>query len=160
MCGEANPEDLGIREDGVMGLPHWKDVIAFCKSVISALKPEAIILTGSYARRDFIEKTSDIDIIVISDRFRDPFLDRIGRLIELNRTSAPIQALGYRPREFLRMIRRRNVMALDAMYDGSFLYDRGFGTKAKRAYESTVRSYGLRKTDTGWAWRPAPRPTG
>lgn len=48
-------------------------------------------------------KWRDIDLVVIAD-FNTPFIDRIGKLLELNETRAPIEPLGYTPKEFNAML--------------------------------------------------------
>jgi len=46
----------------------------YAESVVESLSPHAVILFGSFARRD-INEGSDVDIVVIAD-FKEPFLDR------------------------------------------------------------------------------------
>ncbi len=64
------------------------------------IKPERILLYGSYAKGTPRED-SDIDIIVISDDFKDMnLLERLELLgIAAGRVFEPIEALGYTPEE-------------------------------------------------------------
>lgn len=66
------------------------------------IKVERIVLYGSYASHSFRE-FSDIDLVVISDDFRE--MDLWERLVLLGQAAAivrkPIEALGYTQEEFI-----------------------------------------------------------
>jgi len=65
------------------------------------------LLFGSFARAD-VHEGSDVDIAVIAD-FREPFLDRIRRLLDLNEgLGLPLEPVGYTPEEFRTMWRAGN----------------------------------------------------
>lgn len=53
----------------------FKRLDDYIKKVVKTLRPEKIILFGSFARKDFNEG-SDIDLIVIGN-WKESFLDRI-----------------------------------------------------------------------------------
>ncbi|MDL5502133.1 MAG: nucleotidyltransferase domain-containing protein, partial [Candidatus Methanoperedens sp.] len=69
------------------------------------------ILYGSMARGDN-NLWSDIDFIVISDLLPENPLERLEILYSL--TDVPIEVKGYTRNEFLKMIEKRNPLALDA----------------------------------------------
>ncbi len=78
----------------------------YCGLVVESLRPDAVILFGSLARGDFNEG-SDVDILVVAD-FREPFLDRIKVLLDLNdRTRLPLEPVGYTAEEFMEMFERK-----------------------------------------------------
>lgn len=129
--------------------PYSREVEDYCRRVIEALKPRSILLFGSMATgRQGLG--SDVDIIVISENLPGNFLERLRLLFELNPTTAPIEALGYTPREFLRMLRRRHPTALDAVAQGKPLYDDGFLEEARRTFEEVRARFDLVRTRRGW----------
>jgi predicted nucleotidyltransferase len=70
--------------------------------VVKELNPQAIILFGSFAKED-INEGSDVDIVVIAD-FKEPFLERIKLLLDLNdKLKLPLEPIGYTPEEFSKM---------------------------------------------------------
>jgi predicted nucleotidyltransferase len=93
----------------------------YCGIVVERLRPDAVILFGSLARGDFNEG-SDVDILVVAD-FREPFLDRIKVLLDLNdRTRLPLEPVGYTAEEFMEMLERKNSFILEAVEKGKILY--------------------------------------
>ncbi len=89
--------------------------------VIEKLKPHAIILYGSFARRDFNEG-SDIDIVVVAD-FKESFLDRIKLLLDLNdKIRLPLEPVGYTLDEFSKMFLKENNFILEVVEKGKVLY--------------------------------------
>jgi predicted nucleotidyltransferase len=93
----------------------------YCGVVVERLRPDAVILFGSLARGDFNEG-SDVDILVVAD-FREPFLDRIKVLLDLNdRTRLPLEPVGYTAQEFMEMLERKNSFILEAVEKGKILY--------------------------------------
>jgi len=93
----------------------------FKQIVVEKLKPHAIILYGSFARGDFNEG-SDVDIVVVAD-FRDPFLDRIRLLLDLNdKIRLPLEPVGYTIDEFSKMFLEENGFILEVVEKGRILY--------------------------------------
>ena len=138
-------------------LPNPAGMEHFVQEIVEKLAPTSIILHGSAAKGTFVDKLSDIDIIVISPKFSDinP-KDRFTRLLELaQRHRLRVEALGYTPQEFLRMIKRLNFFALDVVYYGLRLHDEnGFWDKACEAFKEVEKKYALKKTETGgWTYR-------
>ena len=64
-----------------LGLPYAEEVADFCSAVIGAFEPWCIIVHGSVARGDYVLGRSDVDVLVISDRFEG--MDVRDRLSEL-----------------------------------------------------------------------------
>jgi len=63
-----------------------------------------------------------VDILVVAD-FREPFLDRIKVLLDLNdRTRLPLEPVGYTAEEFMEMLERKNSFILEAVEKGKILY--------------------------------------
>ncbi len=88
--------------------------------LVRELKPERIILFGSFARGD-INEGSDVDLIVIADWQQD-FLDRIKILMDLNDRRLPIEPIGYTPDEFKRMRKEGNPFIEEVEATGKIIY--------------------------------------
>lgn len=89
--------------------------------------------------------------MVIADFPPGRFLDRCGLLAALNDTPAPIQALGYTPAEFRRMLDERSVTALDAVAQGIPLYGEEFFA-GLREWLREQQAAGLVRERSGWRW--------
>jgi len=74
--------------------------------IVENCSPKRIYLFGSYARGDYHEG-SDVDLAIVGD-FRERFIDRIGRILDLNDTSLEIEPMAYTEDEFSRMEKRGN----------------------------------------------------
>jgi len=92
----------------------------YVAELVEKLRPQKVILFGSFARGDFNE-ASDIDIAVIAD-FKVDFLDRIKTLMELNRFEIPLEPVGYTPQEIEDMVKRRNPFILEVIERGRVLH--------------------------------------
>ncbi|MCL7388627.1 MAG: nucleotidyltransferase domain-containing protein [Thaumarchaeota archaeon] len=91
------------------------------QAAIKKLKPHAIILYGSFARGDFNEG-SDVDMVVVAD-FKEPFLDRIKLLLDLNdEIKLPLEPVGYTVDEFSKMFLEGNSFILEVVEKGRILY--------------------------------------
>lgn len=89
--------------------------------IIQKLRPDLIMLFGSFARRDFNEG-SDVDLLVVAD-FRENFLDRIKLLLELNdELKLPLEPVGYTIEEFSEMLKKENRFILKILEEGEILY--------------------------------------
>lgn len=107
--------DIGRSEEA------FAKIKAYTGRVAETLKPHAVILFGSFAKRD-ISEGSDVDIVVIAD-FAVPFLDRIGLLLELNDgIGLPLEPLGYTLEEFRSMREGGNVFLQEVLDTGQVLY--------------------------------------
>ena len=94
----------------------------YVKKVVDTLNPDLIILFGSFARGD-INEGSDIDILVVAD-FKEEFLDRIRKLMDLNTFGMPIEPVGYTLEEFKELKKVKNIFVLEAVEKGKVLYER------------------------------------
>ena len=90
--------------------------------VVQELKPERIILFGSFARGDFNEG-SDVDLIVVCSWEQD-FLDRIKVLLDLNRFGLPLEPVGYTEEELEKMLAEGNRFITEVLTTGKVIYRR------------------------------------
>lgn len=73
---------------------------SFLKSVEDKYSPSKVILFGSRARGDHL-KTSDVDLIIVSEHFADKnWIQRMRDVSELWEGLVNIEALCYTPEEF------------------------------------------------------------
>lgn len=101
----------------------FEKVKKYTERVVEALKPHAVILFGSFARRD-INEGSDVDLLVIAD-FKEPFLDRIRFLLDLNDgIGLPLEPVGYTPEEFRKMREEGNPFICEVLEHGEVLHGR------------------------------------
>jgi hypothetical protein len=136
-----------------LNIPFRRALEQYLKRVLKAVKPRAIILYGSTAKGTY-GAGSDIDLIVISEHLHKRFLNRLKLLLELNNTPAPIEALGYTPDEFLKMVSKTHPTALSALEEGIPLHDDGFLTEAKELLAEVKRKRRLVKVEDGWETEP------
>ena len=92
----------------------------YVNKLVEELNPYLIILFGSFARGD-INEGSDVDILVVAD-FKEPFLDRIKKLLDLNEFKIPIEPIGYTVDEFEKMREGGNPFILEVVKRGKVLY--------------------------------------
>lgn len=119
----------------------------YSKAVSSKLGKFTGVLYGSMARGDY-NVWSDIDFLVISDKLPENPLKRLEFLYSLMDT--PIEVKGYTRNEFLKMIEKRNPLALDALVEGKVIVDDGFWGIAKNKFEETKKRYELVKEHKRW----------
>lgn len=99
----------------------FEKITRYTERVVERLKPKAVILFGSFARRD-INESSDVDIVVIAN-FKESFLDRIKLLLDLNdEIRLPLELIGYIPEEFQRMQEEGNRFIQEVINHGKVLY--------------------------------------
>lgn len=107
--------DLGAREEIYERIERYKSL------VVEKLKPQAVVLFGSFATGD-VNEGSDVDILVIAD-FRQSFFDRIGLLMDLNdETGLPLEPVGYTPEEVRTMKERGNRFIDEVLATGKLLH--------------------------------------
>lgn len=128
----------------------------FIQEITEKFNPSAIILHGSAAKGNFVDKLSDIDIIVISPKFNNVAPEhRFTHLLELAQKHAlRVEALGYTLHEFIRMIKKLNFFALDVAYYGLALHDEDdFWDMISKEFNKVEKKYKLKKTETdGWTY--------
>ena len=126
------------------------DILAeYSKIVSSKLGKFTGVLYGSMARGDN-NLWSDIDFLVISDSDKLPQnpLKRLEFLYSL--TEMPIEVKGYTKNEFLKMIEKRNPLALDSLVEGKMIVDDGFWEIAMNKFEEVKKRYELVKEPKRW----------
>ncbi len=123
-----------------------EELLKAVKRIVDSCRVDALILFGSRARGDY-KPWSDYDILVIAD-FREKYLDRIGRILEvLGDLNIHVEPHPYTLNEAIEMLRKGNPIIVDALSEGLVLYS---GEKLKelfKHYEELLRR-GLRKTET------------
>jgi hypothetical protein len=97
------------------------------KEVVKNVNPHLIILFGSFATNN-INEGSDVDVLVVAD-FQEGFLDRITRLMDMNKFGLPVEPVGYTPEEFREMKKRKNAFIIEVLEKGKVMYNRhGFSS--------------------------------
>jgi len=122
-------------------------LIEYSKIVSSKLGKFTGVLYGSIARGDN-NLWSDIDFLVISDKLPQNPLKRLEFLYSLTETS--IEVKGYTKNEFLKMIEKRNPIALDSLVEGKIIVDDGFWEIARNKFEDVKKRYDLVKEPKRW----------
>ena len=68
--------------------------------IVKVIKPSRLLFFGSRATGN-ADENSDIDVIIISDMFKDiPFIKRMEKIIKLTRFPKHVDYLCYTPEEF------------------------------------------------------------
>jgi len=98
----------------------FEKIDKYTERLVEVLRPQAVILFGSFARRD-INEGSDVDIVVVAD-FKEPFLERIRVLQDLNDAGLPLEPIGYTPEEFRKMWEEGNRFVREILETGEVLY--------------------------------------
>jgi predicted nucleotidyltransferase len=119
----------------------------YSEAVSSKIGKFTGILYGSMARSNN-NLWSDIDFLVISDKLPENPLKRLEFLYSLADTA--IEVKGYTRKEFLKMIEKRNPLALDAIVEGKLVVDDGFWEVARDKFEEVKKRYDLVKEHKSW----------
>ena len=99
-----------------------KIVKRFINLIVKKFNLKKIIIFGSSARGDY-HKGSDLDLIIVGE-FKERFIDRIGKIIELNDTNLEIDAMVYTEEEFQKMIQERRPFIEQALEEGIVVYEK------------------------------------
>jgi predicted nucleotidyltransferase len=99
-----------------------KIVKRFINLIIKKFNLKKIIIFGSFARGDY-HKGSDLDLIIIGE-FKERFIDRIGKIVELNNSDLEIDAMVYTEEEFQKMIKERRPFIEQALEEGIVVYEK------------------------------------
>jgi len=94
----------------------------FINLIIRKFNIKKIIIFGSFARGDY-HKGSDLDLIIVGE-FKERFIDRIGKIIELNDSDLEINAIVYTEEEFQKMIKERRSFIEQALEEGIVVYEK------------------------------------
>lgn len=99
-----------------------KIVKRFLNLIIKKFNLKKIIIFGSFARGDY-HKGSDLDLVIVGE-FKERFIDRIGKIIELNKSDLEIEAMVYTEEEFKKMIKERRPFIEQALEEGVVVYEK------------------------------------
>ena len=99
-----------------------KIVKRFINLIINKFNLKKVIIFGSFARGDY-HKGSDLDLIIVGE-FKERFIDRIGKIIELNDTNLEIDAMVYTEEEFQKMIQERRPFIEQVLEEGIVVYEK------------------------------------
>jgi len=99
-----------------------KIVKRFVNLIIKKFNIKKIIIFGSFARGDY-HKGSDLDLVIVGE-FKERFIDRIGKIIELNDSDLEIEAMVYTEEEFQKMIQERRPFIEQVLEEGIVVYEK------------------------------------
>jgi len=99
-----------------------KIVKRFLNLIIKKFNLKKIIVFGSFARGDY-HKGSDLDLVIVGE-FKERFIDRIGKIIELNDSDLVIEAMVYTEEEFQKMIQERRPFIEQVLEEGIVVYEK------------------------------------
>ena len=99
-----------------------KIIKRFINLIIEKFNLKKIIIFGSFARGDY-HKGSDLDLVIVGE-FKERFIDRIGKIIELNDSDLGIDAMVYTEEEFQKMIKERRPFIEQALEEGIVVYEK------------------------------------
>jgi len=106
--------------DNFINRKSYKIGKRFINLIIKKFNIKKIIIFGSFARGDY-HKGSDLDLIIVGE-FKERFIDRIGKIIELNDSDLEIDAMVYTEEEFQKMIQERRPFIEQALEEGIVVY--------------------------------------
>lgn len=125
------------------------------KRIAERFRVDLIILHGSYAKGTYIEDYSDVDLIVVSEDFKDihPGI-RISILAELLAgLEKPVEAIAYTKEELIREINQINPLILDALEYGKPILKTELYEEALEEFNKLKKKHGLEPMGKGWKWR-------
>jgi len=99
-----------------------KIIKRFINLIIEKFNLKKIIIFGSFARGDY-HKGSDLDLVIVGE-FKERFIDRIGKIIELNDSDLEIEAMVYTEEEFQKMIQERRPFIEQVLEEGIVVYEK------------------------------------
>lgn len=134
-----------------------QELLKLINEIYDIYNPCTIIIHGSSVKNDYVEKISDIDLIVISQKFEKINLrERFIKLLEISqRYNLRAEIFGYTKEEIIRMIKKLNFFILDAIYYGIPLKDDGnFWMNIIEEFRKVEKEHCLEKTKTdGWKFK-------
>jgi len=108
--------------DNFVNRKYNKIVKKFINLIVRKFKIRKIIIFGSFARGDY-HKGSDLDLIIVGE-FKERFIDRIGKILELNDSDLEIDVMVYTEKEFKKMIQERRPFIQQALEEGIVVYEK------------------------------------
>ena len=125
-----------------------KDYLIKLSGIITKSVPlECVILFGSRARNDFMEK-SDLDLIFVGD-FKESFINSSTTIYEHYKLSLGLDAFCYRAEEFNKMFYEGVVSILDAIDHGICVFGFDFYKTYKGKLEK-LKEKGLKRDPPVW----------
>lgn len=115
-----------------------KNYINEITNLAKRIKADAVILFGSRARGDNL-KESDIDLLIIGERFRN--MNIFNRIITVNNLwtgKYPIELVIFTPNEFEMKFSRYSPLALDPIYEGKAIVNKSFLKKYKERLKRMI----------------------
>jgi len=131
----------------------YEEVVRKLKELITEtadkLKPKLVILYGSFVRGDW-HKSSDLDVLLVSDNIPPNFKDRWDLLYTVI-MGFPIEPHIYTTQEFEEMLTHGRMTTLDALTEGVTIHaDNEFMEKTKKILKETMKKFEPKKTNIGW----------
>jgi len=133
-------------------LPYKEEMVDYCLEIIKAYSPECIIVHGSIAKGNYILNESDVDVLIISEKFEGkPMEERFSELLEYG-TGRKVffEALAFTKKEALKRVETLNQLLLDALFFGKVIYDRGFYVALLKKFKKIAEKHKLEKIEDGW----------
>lgn len=128
-------------------LPYEKEIKIYLEA-IKIFEPKLVILFGSIAKKKF-GVGSDVDLLIVSDRFPDNFKERLKLLYELDKTNAPLDLKAYKSEEVKRMIIKGHPTIFDALEDGIVLLaEKDFLEELMKLYNAEKKKF--KRLENGW----------
>lgn len=145
------------REAEKIEIKDKQELLKLINEIYDIYNPCTIIIHGSAVKNNYVEKISDIDLIVISQKFEKINMgERFIKLLENSqRYNLKAEIFGYTKEEIIRMIKNLNFFILDAIYYGIPLKDDGnFWMNIIEEFRKVEKEYCLEKTETdGWKFK-------
>jgi len=104
-------------------VPSRLDALDALVERLQPMRPVRILLFGS-AARGTDDRLSDLDVIVVAERVRPRFLDRIADAYDLIDPTYALDILIYTPEEYRAMRAAENPLIEQAEREGKVLYER------------------------------------
>ena len=134
-----------------------QELLKLINEIYDIYNPCTIIIHGSAVKNNYVEKISDIDLIVISNKFEKINMgERFIKLLENSqRYNLRVEIFGYTKEEIIMMIKNLNFYILDAIYYGIPLKDDGnFWINIIEEFRKVEKKHCLKKTETdGWKFK-------
>ncbi len=117
----------------------------------NGLRINSLVLTGSYARGDWL-LDSDLDIIIVFDDFKGlKFYEREELILRKWKYPLPLEPWCYTRDEIMRFFKEKpRIDVIDALEQGIVIYDDGFWRKIKTEY----RNHPYKKSKHGFIILP------
>ena len=130
-----------------------RELKEYCDRLARLYDEPIIIVSGSTALGEEMP-WSDVDLIVIAD-FKKPFLQRLEELAPSVDSRFSFEVAGYTSQEFMDMLDRLNVKAIEAMQEGIPINSGPVYKELKRKLDE-LKNMGLRRTNCSYRLEQTP----